>query len=333
MPLVSIIVPCYNEESTIQLLLDAIYGQTIPCQEMEVIIADGMSTDGTRQQIEAFCRTKPELTVRVVDNPRRIIPAGLNRALDAATGDTIIRLDGHSQPSPDYVERCLAALEAGRGDNVGGRWQIQPRGKHWIARAIAVAAAHPLGVGDARYRIGGQAQEVDTVPFGAFRRSLVERVGRFDENLLTNEDYEFNTRIRKSGGKIWFDPQIKSTYYAPGSFKALARQYGRYGFWKVRMLARYPATLRWRQALPPLFVLLLIILAVGSIPLPGMRFWLVLQLVSYITVLLLAGVQVAFKKSDPALVVGLPTAIGLMHLTWGGAFLWSLLRLILVKDD
>ena len=138
---------------------------------------------------------------------------------------------------------------------MGGIWDIQPQGKGWQARAIAAAAAHPFAVGDAYYRFTRAAQEVDTLPFGAFRKSLIERIGAFDEDLLTNEDYEFNVRLRKSGGRIWLDPAIRSVYFARSNLLDLARQYWRYGFWKVRMLRRHPNTIRWRQSLPPLFVL------------------------------------------------------------------------------
>ena len=127
-----------------------------------------------------------------------------------------------------------------------------------MAQSIAAAASHPLGVGDALYRHASKASQVDTVPFGAFKRELLALVGFFDESLLTNEDYEFNTRIRKSGGTIWLDPAIRSVYFARPTLAALARQYSRYGFWKWRMLRRYPETLRWRQGLPPLFVLSLL---------------------------------------------------------------------------
>ena len=254
MPSVTIIVPCYNEQATIGLLLQAIYDQSYPRDKMEVVIADGLSTDQTRPQIQKFTQTHPDLRVRVVENPQRSIPSGLNQALRAAWGDIIIRLDAHSIPYTNYVAGCVAALRTGYGDNVGGVWEILPGGKGWLAKSIAATAAHPLGAGDARYRIGGSAQEVDTVPFGAFRRSLIEQIGYFDESLLTNEDYEFNVRIRQAGGKIWMDPQIRTRYFARSNLSALWKQYWRYGFWKARMLRRHPQTLRWRQAIPPLFV-------------------------------------------------------------------------------
>jgi succinoglycan biosynthesis protein ExoA len=228
MPKVSVIVPCYNEQATIRLLLDALRKQTFPCANMEVVIADGLSTDGTREAIAAFQADFPDLSVRVIDNTLRTIPSGVNRAIEASRGGIILRLDAHSKPFPDYVENCVKALEEGQGDNVGGVWEIQPGADTWIAKSIAVAAAHPLGVGDALYRHARYAAEVDTVPFGSFKRELISRIGFFDESLLTNEDYEFNARIRKAGGRIWLDPSIRSVYFARSTLQELARQYWRY---------------------------------------------------------------------------------------------------------
>ena len=325
MPRVSIIVPCYNEEATIQLLLKSIYDQTYSHHEMEVVLADGVSTDQTRAEVAAFQLKYPDLLVKVVDNPKRIIPAAVNTALAAAQGEFIIRLDGHSMPYPEYVKNCVADLEQGKGDNVGGVWEIQPAGPGLIARSIAAAAAHPFGVGDALYRFTKRAGAVDTVPFGAFRRSLFEQVGHFDESLLTNEDYEFNTRIRQHGGVVWLDPAIRSVYFARASLPALAKQYWRYGFWKLRMLRRYPRTLRWRQALPPLFVLGCAGLALLSILLNTARWMLVIILVLYFTLLVIGSLPVAYRQRDPRLLIGIPLAIATMHFCWGAGFLRSVI--------
>jgi len=323
---VSVIIPCYNEENTIGLLLDALYEQTFPRERLEVIIADGMSTDRTRQRIREIQKEHPDLAIRVVDNPKRHIPAGLNLAIEAARGDVIVRLDAHSVPRTDYLSICCQALEANLGDNVGGVWEIRPRGQTWQARSIAVAAAHPFGVGDARYRYTESAQIVDTVPFGAFRKGLVEKIGAYDETLLTNEDYEFNVRVREAGGTVWLDPSIRSTYYARPTLVELARQYWRYGFWKARMLRRYPNTLRWRQALPPLFVLSLFAGAILSIWLPIVRWLFMIELAAYALVLLFSGLQMGFKHRDYVFILGVPLAIGTMHLSWGSAFLWSMVN-------
>ena len=324
-PRVSIIVPCYNEQSTIRLLLEALLEQTYPRLEMEVVIADGLSTDGTREAIAQFQKDFPDLCVRVVENPKRSIPAGLNRAIEAARGEILLRLDGHSKPYPDYVTNCVSAHTAGRGANVGGVWEIRPGAGTWIAKSIAAAAAHPLGVGDAWYRHAKHAAEVDTVPFGSFRRTLIEQVGLFDESLLSNEDYEFNARVRARGEKIWLDPSIRSIYFARPTLLELMRQYWRYGFWKWRMLRRYPGTLRWRQALPPLFVISLMGLAVLSIFIPLAGIVLAAELFLYFSIMILAGFYVALHQRQAYFILGLPLAIAAMHLSWGSGFLWSIL--------
>ncbi len=324
-PTVSIIVPCYNERATIRFLLDAIYAQTFPRAGMEVIIADGLSRDGTREEIAAFRREHPDLALRVVDNPARIIPAGLNRAIQAARGEIILRLDAHSGPHPDYVARCVEALRAGRGENVGGVWEIRPGGEGWVAESIAVAASHPLGVGDALYRHATRPAYVDTVPFGAFQRALIDRIGMFDESLLSNEDYEFNARVRRAGGRIYLDPAIRSVYFARSTLRALARQYWRYGYWKWRMLRRYPRTLRWRQALPPLFILSLLLGAMLSPWFAPLRLLVALEVVLYASTLALVGAREAIRHRKSSLFLGLPLAIATMHLAWGSGFLWSVI--------
>ncbi|MCJ7825859.1 MAG: glycosyltransferase, partial [Anaerolineales bacterium] len=252
--------------------------------------------------------------------------AALNVAIEAAVGDVIIRLDAHSAPKPDYVERCLAVLEETRAANAGGAWEIQPGAETWMARAIAVAASHPLGAGDALYRISGEPGPVDTVPFGAFRKDWLERVGPFNEDLLTNEDYEYNVRIRKAGGVVWFDPSIRSIYFARPDLCSLARQYWRYGYWKVRMLRQYPDTLRWRQALPPMFVLAALILVALSTLFPLARILLAVQIGAYLLVTTSAGLLESIRRKDMGLIIGFPQAIWTMHIAWGSSFLWSLIR-------
>jgi GT2 family glycosyltransferase len=186
-------------------------------------------------------------------------------------------------------------------------------------------------VGDALYRHAKHAAEVDTVPFGSFRRALIEQIGFFDESLLANEDYEFNARVRKSGGKIWLDPSIRSVYFARSTLLELIRQYWRYGFWKWRMLRRYPDTLRWRQALPPLFLLSLISMAILSIFIPFARILLAAEVFFYFSIMILAGSHAAFQRRQAYLIPGLPLAIAAMHLSWGSGFLWSILSSSLQK--
>ena len=329
---VSLIIPCYNEENTIQDLLAAICEQNFPLADIDVVVSDGMSTDTTRKKIQEFADGVPELKVRVIDNPKRTIPSALNQALKVAEGEYIVRMDAHSYPHPSYIKFCLRDLEAGLGDNVGGVIQIEAANQDWVAQSIAVAAGHPLGVGDARYRTGSKAREVDTVAFGAYHSSLIDRIGGFDESLLSNEDYEFNVRVRKSGGKVWLDPEIKATYIARPTLNALAAQYWRYGYWKLRMLTRYPETIRWRQ-LAGFFVLSWIGLGILSIWLVWARWLLLIEAVIYLSALLFAGIKAALSQNKTYLLLGLPLAISTMHFSWGSGFLVSLIVYIFDKID
>ncbi|NIM95452.1 MAG: glycosyltransferase [Anaerolineales bacterium] len=324
-PIISVVVPCYNERETIGLLLEALCHQTFPHQDFEVIVADGMSTDGTRQAIIDFAERHPQPVIRLVDNPKGIIPSAINRGIEHASGELIVRLDAHSVPKSDYLERCYEVSQNVNVANVGGIWEIQTSENSWIGRSIAVAAAHPLGAGDARYRSGGEAGEVHTVPFGAFQRRWIEKVGRFNESLLSNEDYEYNYRIRKAGGKIWFDPSIESVYFARGNLLALGRQYRRYGFWKAVMLIDNPDSLRWRQAIPALFVLGILCLALLTLWNPLFGTLLAAYLGIYIIITGIAGLIEAIRRSELALILGFPLSLWTMHLSWGGAFLWGMI--------
>lgn len=321
---VSVIVPCYNEEQTITGLLEAIQQQTYPLENIEVIIADGMSADSTRSKIDAFQSGSPSLVIKVVDNPKKSIPAALNLAIQAASGEIILRLDAHCIPMPDYVSRSVQDLMLGLGKNVGGLWKIKPGKETWVANAIAAAAAHPLAVGDAYYRYSEIEGAVDTVPFGAFFKSLVDEIGGYNEDLLANEDYELNTRIRMQGHTIWFDPLIQSYYYARSDLKNLAKQYWRYGYWKLKMLRKYPASLRLRQAIPPLFIVGLVVLFIASFFSALFRGVFVLMVLLYILLLVGAAIPVAYKKKDISYLLGMPLAIATMHFSWGAGFLGSL---------
>ncbi|HET6845322.1 MAG TPA: glycosyltransferase family 2 protein [Anaerolineales bacterium] len=331
-PSVSIIIPCYNEQATIGALLSAICSQTYPLSRLEVVIADALSEDGTRSEIGRFQRENAPLRIAIVDNPRRTIPSGLNQAIRASSGEIIVRLDAHSKPAPNYVERCVQDLDAGLGENVGGVWTIVEGGTGKVARAIAAAAAHPLGAGDALYRLGGSARAVDTVPFGAFRRSLLDTMGGFDEQLLTNEDYEFNYRIRGAGGRVWLDPAIVSEYVARATLGELAHQYWRYGYWKYRMLRHHPRSLRWRQAIPPILVAAMLALAALALFLGIARVGLVCLIVLYGLTLLAAAVDIAIRRGDIWLMPASAAALATMHTAWGAGFLWSAVRSTARRD-
>jgi succinoglycan biosynthesis protein ExoA len=234
-------------------------------------------------------------------------------------------MDAHAIPASDYIERSVSALKAGLGDNVGGVIDIRPGADTWIARSISIAAAHPLGVGDAKYRWTKTAGLADTVAFGTLYRSKIEEVGFFNESLQINEDYEFNARLRALGGKIWIDPLIRAVYYSRPTLTTLSKQYFSYGFWKLRMLKRFPKTLRLRQALPPLFVLGILMLLLVSFVWHFWFFVLALLLAVYTLMLVAASVKVALNKKSLMIAIGILLAIMTMHFSWGIGFWWSML--------
>jgi succinoglycan biosynthesis protein ExoA len=319
---VSVIVPCFNEEKTIPLLLQAILDQSFKPENIEVVIADAVSTDKTRDRILEFTKINPILFVRIVDNFKRTIPAAINIAANSARGEYLVRLDAHSVPNKDYIENSINLLKSGKAQNVGGVWEIFPGENTCIAKAIARAAGHPLGAGDASYRISTKAGFVDTVPFGAFKKEEFIKLGGFDEDLLSNEDYEFNTRLLQNGGKVWLDPAIRSKYYARKNLKELSKQYWRYGFWKNRMLRKYPKSLKWRQAIPPLFVLFILGFGIISFFMPFARIILGTGVGFYLLTLLVCSCIESVKKKDGCY-LNMLFAFATIHFFWGGGFLFS----------
>jgi cellulose synthase/poly-beta-1,6-N-acetylglucosamine synthase-like glycosyltransferase len=258
-PFVSIIMPIRNEATYIERSLTSVLAQDYPHDRMEVLVADGMSTDATRARIMFLVPGHSDVPVTLLDNPDKIVPTGFNRALALAKGAVIIRVDGHCEIATDYIRRCVEKLDETGVACVGG--PITTIGTTWNARSIARAQSSHFGVGGVAFRTDQDQVKggyVDTVAFGAYRREVFTTIGDFDEELVCNEDDEFNFRLIQSGGKIWLDPAIRSVYYSRASLGGLWRQYFRYGFYKVRVIQKRGAVPAWRHLVPGLFVLGLI---------------------------------------------------------------------------
>lgn len=326
-PRVSVVIPCFNEERHIGKVLENLVGQ-YEAEEFEIVIVDGMSEDSTREVVSRFVAENPQLCVRLVDNPRRHIPAALNRGIEAARGQFIVRMDAHSVPSHDYVRRLVELLEKGEAEVCGMPWRIEPGANTLVARAIAQAVAHPFGIGDAKYRQANlsSSQLVDTVPFGAFSRKLWQEVGGFDEQLLANEDYDFYYRIRSRGGRVRLDASGYSSYYARATFGDLAHQYFRYGRWKAEMLKRHPRSIRLRQLVAPAFVLSLLSLSALGIFWTPALYLLLLTVASYSLLAAVFAARLAAKGRDFKLAFVLPGVFFIIHSAWGSGFLLSFLR-------
>jgi len=331
-PTVSVFVPCFNEERNMVRLLDSLANQTFPVAEMEILIVDGLSTDRTRAIIKKYMTRTPLPMIRILDNPDRFIPHALNIGVKNAQGDFLVRMDAHSIPAKDYVARCVEFLKNNPKSGVGGRIEIAVNdyGTSYIGKSISVAASNPLGSGGASYRSGGKAGSVDTVPFCAFSKETFAKVGKYDETLLANEDYEWNTRLRKSGGTVWFDPEICSVYFARGTLRALSRQYVNYGFWKFKMLKRNPETIRLRQFLPVALLTFLILasfLTIVGIVMenPWLRWAAPVAFISYAG-LVAVGVAATISNKKWFLLPGVALAIMVMHLSWASGFFGSICK-------
>jgi glycosyltransferase involved in cell wall biosynthesis len=243
---VSIVVPCRNEIRHIEAFLNSVMQQDFTGMTVEILIADGMSDDGTRQVLDEYRRKCPAL--RVVDNPEQIVSTALNRAIREVHGEIVIRMDAHTIYAPDYVRSCVGALIETNADNVGG--PALTRADGYTAKAIAHAFHTPFACGGGKYHDPQYEGSVDTVPYGCWRKSTLERLGPFDEELVRAEDYEFNVRIVSSGGKVWQSPKITSWYSPRANLWGLFRQYFQYGFWKVAV-ARKHRRIAFRRSLGP----------------------------------------------------------------------------------
>lgn len=314
-PLVSLVLPIRNEAATIRACLDAILAQEWGVDHLEIIVADGMSDDGTREILAEYAARAP---LRVVDNPARIVPAGLNRAIAAARGDYIVRVDGHAFLEPSYVSRCIATLEATGAANVGGP-QV-PVAQTLVGKLVALATSSPFGIGDSKFHYSETPQWVDTVYLGAWRRRLFDEIGGFDETLVRNQDYEFNFRTRQAGGRIWYNPAIRATYRPRESLRAFLSQYFQYGQWKVTVIRQHPDSVRWRHLVAPTFVLALGSLSALASCSRLARRLLTLMLALYATAGLAESARLARKKREPRALLLLPIFF-LLHLAWGSGFL------------
>lgn len=324
LPFVSVIMPVYNEGSFIERSLNAILGQSYPKDRMEIVIADGMSTDTTRSIISDVS-SRSEVTLKVVDNPGKIAPTGLNCALRAANGEVVIRVDGHCEIEPDYVANCVAILQSGDAEGVGG--PIETIGETPVAQVIALAMSSPFGVGGSAFRtINDREMYTDTVAFPGYTRNTIDTVGYFDEQLVRNQDDEYNYRIRKMGGRILLSPSIRSRYYSRGTFRSLWRQYFQYGFWKVRVMQLHARQMSLRQFVPFAFVVSLITMFMLSLISPVGIVGLAALVVCYLLANIFASVVTC--KTYARQIPGVSLSFVILHVSYGLGFTCGVFSLI-----
>jgi glycosyltransferase involved in cell wall biosynthesis len=326
-PMVTVIIPCRNEADFIKKCVRSILDCDYDREMLEVIVVDGISTDGTREVIEQISGEDDRLLL--LDNPRKIVPTAMNIGIKRARGEIIIRVDGHAEVSRSFVRQSVDILTS-KAELwcVGG--PIETISTTYVGRAIAAAMSSPVGVGNAMFRLGNYEGYVDTLAFGAYRRWVFDKIGLFDEELLRNQDDDLNLRLIMNGGKIFMTPKIKSRYYSRTSLGKLWRQYFQYGFWRIRTLQKHKRAATLRQIVPLLFVSSLIVLAVGGIV--SKIFWCIFAatLLLYALALVYGSIDVG-KQAGWKYALLAPVVFAILHFGYGFGCLWGIVRFVLLR--
>ena len=330
LPSISVVIPCRNEKEFIGRVLDSVIANDYPKSKLELLVVDGMSEDGTRETVEKY--VKEYSFVRLLDNIKKIVPNAMNIGIKNAKGDIIVRMDAHAEYPKDYISKTLYWLEKSGADNVGGIWITKPGANTLIAEAIALSLSSSFGVGNAMFRIGlKKPKYVDTVPFGCYKRDVFDKVGFFDEDLVRNQDDEFNLRLIKNGGKILLCPDIVSHYYARDSLKKLWKMYFQYGYFKPLVAIKVGAVLTWRQLIPPLFVGFLV--TTGLLSFLNKSFlWFFLFVISLYTVTnFFFSLSISTNKKEFRLLPFLIVSFATLHFSYGLGYLKGIWNFLICK--
>jgi glycosyltransferase involved in cell wall biosynthesis len=319
LPIVSVLIPCRNEREHITGCLDSLLQTAYPLQLLEVLVIDGMSDDGTREVIAAYAAR--HAFIRQLDNPARTAPAALNAALRVIRGDIVMRMDAHVAYPPQYIPQLIAALQETGADGVGCVIETRPGGTGVVARAIALALAHPFGVGNSYFRIGArQRRLVDTVPFGCYRRDIFTRHGVFDEQLVRAQDEEFNYRVNRGGGRIMLVPEVVAQYFARRTLRQVARMYYQYGYFKPWVARKVGRIMTMRQLAPAALLTALITSGLGTLAITPL-----VLLFGGIVTLYGAAIVAFAARAAPAhgvrCALALAAVFPALHFSYGAGFL------------
>jgi succinoglycan biosynthesis protein ExoA len=328
MTLISIIIPCRNEEHFIEGCLDSVLSFTLPeSVDIEVFVVDGLSEDRTPDIVRAISARDDRVKLR--SNPGRIQSAALNLALREAAGDWIMRLDAHSFYPPDYLKLCLETAERTGADNVGGLFITHAGDDSYQASLVQAMTTHRFGVGNSGFRTGEGEGPADTVPYGFFRRELFDRIGGFDERLLRAQDYELNRRIIASGGRVWLNPEIRVLYHNQSRLTAFYRkQFEKEAPYNVYMWYIAPYAFTLRHGITGAFAAGVIGGAGLAVRHRRLRALYTGTLASYAMLAVVSSIQQAVRYRDPRHAVFLPWCFGGFHLSHGLGILAGLARLV-----
>lgn len=325
--MISVICPVFNEKEHIAQCIESMIAQDYPKQDMELLLIDGGSGDGTLETIASY--QKQYNFIHLIDNSKQKIPYALNIGIKAALGDIIIRIDAHSIYPTNYVSKLKQKLIEYQAGNVGARWNISPSNNSAVAVAIAETLKSPWGVGNARYKIGitlDKDIETDTVPFGCFYKSLFDEIGFYDETLHCNEDDELNARIKKKDKKIWLIHDLFINYYARETFKKLFRMNFRYGLFKPKVNKKNDGITTWRQLIPPLFVVGIVVGGILSILFRPIRPLYISILALYLLIGIGIGFRQAAKHRNLKLIYLMPFSFLVNHCGYGIGYIVGLFQ-------
>lgn len=330
-PFVSIIIPCRNEESFIGTCLDSIVTQSYPKDRMEVLVVDGMSEDKTRPIVERYAGSHP--MIKLVNNPQKITPVAFNTGIKNAIGEIILIMSAHAVYDKEYISKCAAYLQNYEADNVGGLMITRPRKNTFIGKTVAQALSHRFGVGDSVFRTGTKEPTwVDTVFGGCYRKETFEKIGLFNEDLVSTQDMEFNLRLKKQGGKILLVPEIISYYYTRSDFLSFCKNNFRNGLWAVlpfKYSQIIPVSLR--HLVPLAFVLSLVGSLVLSVFFP-VFLWVFCSILGlYLITAIYFSTNIAIREKDVKLVLIMPFIFGSLHAVYGLGSLYGFTKVILSK--
>ena len=315
---ISVVIPMRNEEQYIGPCLDSLLRQTCHPDTYEILVVDGRSSDGSLDVVRQLQRDHGN--IRILDNPAGIVPTAMNLGIASARGDLIIRADAHSTYPPDYIATCVRTLEETGADNVGGPVTTVPADHSFQARLVAAVLSNRFGVGDSRFRTSQTSGYVDTVPFGAFRKQVLARIGYFNENLGRNEDNDLNARIWQSGGKVYITPKLALNYFPARTFRRFLRNNYLSSEWHLYTLSRNPRAMGLRHLVPGCFVLTIALLLALSFSSRTALLLLSLILTTYFLASVFFAVQDS-KGLSPAVIMAMPFAFFGLHVTYGVATL------------
>ena len=324
---VSIICPVFNEEKYIEACIVSILEQDYPKEAMQVLFIDGNSTDNSTGIIKRY--TAQYSFLKLLNNPERIVPYALNKGLEAAKGEVIMRLDAHCTYPTNYISELVRYLYQLNADNVGGVWNTQPAKDTPICQAIAFASSHPFGVGGSMHKIGAsKIMETDTVPFGCYKREIFDKTGLFDTDLVRNQDDEFNGRLLNLGGKIYLIPQVIINYTARDTLCKMRKMYYQYGLYKQKKKKKLGAPATVRQFFPILFLLGLTIGGVVCMIWPLLLHFYTSVLLLYLFIGIVVGSMGAIRAHQPLLALLMPYVFFNIHMSYGIGYLVGIFNVL-----